>query len=337
MRPISEPAATAGLPPEDIAIMRAVYEQMCCAAPEARALFAQMIGDLRRKAFAAITEAPSEEAARIAAALSTEGVVDLGILVDAARAAEMLAHFRPAPLYAAHVLEHADGVARNFDEVRRSAHYGCYAREHVLGCPYLIEIANDPRLLQVAEAYLGCPPTIYNLNAWWSFPQSQTPARYSQSLHRDIEELRFLTLFIYLTPVDDRNGPHRYIKHSHSKAALTHALIKAGWHQGAVASAINPLFVGNGYAQSAQADALLGNLAMVWKGASGSAILADTYGLHMGIPPADGERLMAWVRYGLGPNCGSFDGGAGTYADIVRPRIAPTERARYINRLLLAA
>jgi hypothetical protein len=316
--------------------MRAFYEALCFAAPETRALFAAMISDLRRQAFEAIAEKPTDEAARIAATLSAEGVADLGVLVDAHRAAEMLAHFRPAPLYAGHTVALSDGVPRDFDEVKRTAHYGCYGRDDVLRCPYLVELANDPRLLQTAEAYLGCPPTIYNINAWWSFAQSGSAARYSQSLHRDIEDLRFVTLFVYLTPVDDRNGPHRYVRHSHSKAVLTDVLIKSGWQKADVEALVNPMFVGIGYDQSAKADAVLGHLATVWKGPAGSAILADTYGLHMGIPLVEGERLMLWVRYGLGPNCSSFDGGAGTDADQLRSRIPQTERARYINRLLLA-
>jgi hypothetical protein len=323
------------MPPEDITIMRAVYENMCFAAPEARAVFARMMGDLRRKMFATIVEEPSPDAARAAAALSIDGVIDLGVLVDAARVNAMLGHFRPAPLYAAHSIEHSDGVPRTFEEVRHASHYGCYARGLVLSCPHLIEIANDARLLQIAEAYLGCPPTIYSINSWWSFAQSATPAKYSQSLHRDIEELRFLTLFIYLTPVGDKNGPHRYIKHSHTKQTLTEALVRVGRSRDGVAALINPMFVGNGYEYSAQADALLGAFAMVWQGPAGSAILADTYGLHMGVPLLDGERLMVWIRYGFGPNCSSFGGGDGRFAEEVRARIPDTDRARYVNRLLL--
>jgi hypothetical protein len=333
---ISQAESRAGLLPEDVAVMRAFYEALCFAMPETRGLFAAMISDLRRQAFETITEPPGDEAARMAATLSAEGIVSLGALIDDSRAAAMLAHFRPAPLYAAHTVEHSDGVPRDFNEVRRTSHYGCYGRDHVLRCPHLIEIANDPHLLQIAEAYLGCPPTIYSLNAWWSFAQSQSAARYSQSLHRDIEDLRFVTLFIYLTHVDDGNGPHRYIKHSHNKAALTDVLIKDGWQRGAVEALVDPLFRGVGYDQSAKADALLGHLATVWKGPPGSAILADTYGLHMGIPLIEGERLMVWVRYGLGPNCSSFGGGDGSRADLLRSRIPRTERARYINRLLLS-
>ncbi len=317
--------------------MRAFYEALCFAAPETRAAFAGMIADLRRQAFASIAETPSAEAAQIATTLSAEGIADLGTLVDGQAIARMLAHFRPAPLFAAHTDAMSDGVPRDFDEVRRTSHYGSYSRDHILRCPDLIEIANAPLLLQAAEAYLGCPPTIYSLNAWWSFAQSETAAKYSQSLHRDIEDLRFVTLFIYLTSVDDRNGPHRYVKHSHNKAVLTDALVKGGWQRGAAEALLNPLFVGIGYDQSTTADALLGHLATVWKGPPGSAILADTYGLHMGVPLVEGERLMLWVRYGLGPNCSSFGGGAGRHAPQLSARVPQTERARYINRLLLAS
>ncbi len=140
-----------------------------------------------------------------------------------------------------------------------------------------------------------------------------------------------------MTPVGDNNGPHRYIKHSHTKPTLRQALLQAGIDPAAIPALIDPLFMGHGYDQSARADALLGHLAMVWKGPAGSAILADTYGLHMGIPLVAGDRLMLWVRYGLGPNVGSFDKDGGQYAAIVRERIPQTERARYINRLLLMA
>lgn len=333
---ISSPEPSPGLPAEDIAVLRAFYDAMCFAAPETRALFAGMISDLRRQSFAPLAEQPSAEATHIAAALAAEGFADLGVLVDAASVAQMLAYFRSAPLYAGHVVEHSDDVPREFGEIRRTSHYGCYDRAHVLGCPHLIEIANDPLLLQSAEAYLGCPPTIYSLNAWWSFAQSGTAAPYSQSLHRDIEELRFVTLFIYLTPVGDRNGPHRYVKHSHNKAVLAEALLKSGWQPGAIETLIDPLFKGIGYDQSARADALLGRLATVWKGPAGSAILADTYGLHMGVPVLEGERLMVWVRYGLGPNSASFGGGQGRHTAMVRARIPDTARARYVNRLLLS-
>ncbi len=191
-------------------------------------------------------------------------------------------------------------------------------------------------MLQVAEAYLGCPPTIYSLHAWWSFAQGGTATRYSQALHRDQDDLRFLTLFVYLTPVDERTGAHRYIRHSHDKHRLATVLSAQGWSGDDIKTAFEVLFAGTGYAQSQAIDGLVGHLATVWTGPPGSATLADTYGLHMGIPLVEGERLMLWVRYGLGMQPEpDFGDGSDAYAATLRQRIPPTERARYINRLLL--
>jgi hypothetical protein len=301
-----------------------------------RALYAEMMSRLRQACFAGIADPPSEAAGRVTATLKAEGIAELGTLVDAQRCAEIRDYFSARPVYAGHVVEHSDGVARSLDETRRMAHYGCYARADVVRCPHLVEIGNDPHLLQIAEAYLGCPPTIYHIHAWWSFPQSGTAAKFSQRLHRDQEDLRFLTLFVYLTPVGEKSGAHRYIRHSHDKANLGATMMARGWSQTDIDARLAPLFLGNGYAQSQTADALLGQLATVWTGPAGSAIFADTYGLHMGVPLTEGERLMLWVRYGLGmlPEP-EFGDGPGSYAPEYRRRIPATPRAHYVNRLLL--
>jgi hypothetical protein len=294
------------------------------------------MGLLRRDTFAALAEPPGEDAARLATQLGAEGVVDLGRLVSPERCAEMQAYFRSRPVYGGHVQRHSDGVLRSLDETRRLSHYGAHTRADVVRCPHVVEIANDPRILQIAEAYLGCPPTIYNLHAWWSFAQGGTTAQYSQALHRDMDELRFVTLFIYLTPVTEQTGPHRYIRFSHDKAKLVQAMTERGWSASDLEVALGALFRNHGYEMSQTADALVGPLEMVWTGPAGSALLADTYGLHMGVPLVEGERLMLWIRYGLGmlphPELGD---GPGTYAPTLRQRIPATDRAQYINRLLL--
>jgi hypothetical protein len=259
-------------------------------------------------------------------------MVDLGTLLDAPRVAEMVGYLRPRPLYAGHTAMSSDGAARDFDTLRETVHYGAYGPEDIARCPHLVEIANDPRLLQIAEAYLGCPPTIYHLNAWWSFARG-TPASSAQTLHRDTEDLRFVTLFIYLTDVDDTNGPHRYLKHSHDKGALSRVLVGLGWPPNLVEAHMPALFRGEAYRLHPTTDAMLTPLATVWRGPAGSAILADTYGFHMGIPVERGERLMAWVRYGIGHSSSCFSGGHGA---LIRPRLAQTARARYINRVLTA-
>jgi hypothetical protein len=335
--PLAPIRAERGLPDEDLTFIRAYVRQHLYSAPEWRTTYAGVMAIVRKNCCGPILDPPTEEAAARAATLGAEGIVDLGNLVDAPRVADMIEHFRRCPkVYAAHWIGNSDRVPRSLEETRRLAHYASYAPDDVVACPHLIEIANDPRLLQIAEAYLGCPPTIYQINAWWSFAKSGTPAPSAQSLHRDMDDLRFVTLFIYLTPVDEKSGAHRYVKYSHDKTRLTDKLTALGWPAGDIQIVADTLFRGEGYEMGASADALLGNLAMVWSGSAGAAVMADTYGLHMGIPLVEGERLMAWVRYGLGiPPEPAFGGGSGKYAAALAARLPHTARARYINRLLL--
>lgn len=330
------PDGKPGFPVEDRLTLRWYLRALCDGTPEMRSMHAKLMADVRRYCFAAIADSPDEAASRHAAQLRAEGVTDLGTLLDPARCAEMLAHFQNRPVYAGHVPKASDGIARSLAETRAFSHYGAHARADVLACPHALEIANDPRLLQIVEAYLGCPPTIYSIHAWWSFPQSGTPAAFSQALHRDLDELKFVTLFVYLTPVDARNGPHRYVRYSHDKPTLTRALMAQGSTAEHAQTAAAALFAGNGYEHSDLSEQLCGQFVMRWTGPAGSAILADTYGLHMGLPLIEGERLMFWVRYGLGvvPDIELDDSAADTAA-MARPRIPGTERARYVNRLLL--
>lgn len=327
---------TPGMPGEDLALIRAFLREICYAEPETRALYATMMSRLRRSCFADVAVPSSEVAERVAAILTQDGIAELGVLVDESAVADIHGHFRTRPTYAGHVVTHSDGVPRPLAQTRDISHYGCYARDDVMRCPHLVEIANDPQILAIVEAYLGCPPTIYSIHAWWSFAQSGTAAKYSQDLHRDMDELKFVTMFIYLTPVGADTGAHRYIRHSHDKAILAKALTALGWQQSAVDVATGALFCGPGYEVSGMADELLGQLATVWIGPAGSAALADTYGLHMGMPLVQGARLMAWIRYGLGilPEP-EFGGGSGKYEAMVQSRIPQTARARYVNRLLL--
>ncbi|MBI3513470.1 MAG: hypothetical protein HY060_05310 [Proteobacteria bacterium] len=190
----------AGVPPEDLELFRLYFDTMCVAGPEQRAQVAEKLISIRRAVFESLMEAIAPEAERTASTLATEGIVDLGVLVEPARVAEMRAHFANRPAYEGHVVTSSDVMPRDFETLRSTRHYASYAREDILSCPHLIEIANDPRLLQIAQSYLGCPPTIYHINAWWSFAQSGTPAKVSQALHRDIDDFRFVTLATAITP-----------------------------------------------------------------------------------------------------------------------------------------
>lgn len=158
-------------------------------------------------------------------------------------------------------------------------HVAAYATEAVLQCKELVAAANDPKLLSIAAAYLGCKPTISNISVWWSIPDDGS-AQEAENYHRDVDDWKFVKFFMYLTDVDDGTGPHRFVKKSHRS---THF------------SKIRRLQDDEVAAKFPKEDHLS------ISGKAGDAFLEDTFGIHKGQPPLRGRRLLFQVEYSINP------------------------------------
>jgi hypothetical protein len=298
-----------------------------------RDFLGSQLAESTRTQFASVASRDFDDVANQAATLRAEGLVDLGQVLDDRQVAEVRGALMAGAVYEGHVAKPAAARAHTFEAVRGRVHYASYEPTSVIEAPHLIELANDPKILKLAESYLGCPPTLYSVNAWWSFPQVQR-AKVSQALHRDRDDLRFVTMFVYLTTVTSLCGPHRYVKFSHDQRALAEKLVQHGMSPAEAQGTVDAMFSGTGYQHSEQSEAQLGEYIHTWVGPAGTAILADTYGLHMGKPLQQGERLMFWARYGLGSNDAAFSDDDVKGGIDIAHRVGRQPRARYINRLL---
>ena len=193
--------------------------------------------------------------------------------------------------------------------------FGGYRMDQVLRCPGMVDLFNDPMLLGLVETWLGCTPTLYSVNAWWSYPGTEPRLINSQYFHRDTDDWRFVTLFVYLTSVDDTSGPHQIVEGSHTE----------DWSE----------VSGKGPDFSGKIEATHADLIRTITGPAGTMFLCNTTALHRGLMPSSRSRLVAWARYGLGPNTNSADLEQGPLARCQIPSEMPdTPRNRYINRLL---
>lgn len=126
-----------------------------------------------------------------------------------------------------------------------------------------LKALTNKKILSLAQSYLGCFPTLYSVNC---FNTKYTGEEFKiQTIHRDYDDYKFLTFFIYLNDVDANNGPHVYYKNTH-----------------------------NGSDDISNPIELLGK--------QGTCLVLDGYGLHHGKPMIEGERLVAWFRLGLSLN-----------------------------------
>ena len=168
-----------------------------------------------------------------------------------------------------------EGGFFRIDSVPEGTHVGQIPKAPAL--ERLHQLALDPRLLALAGEYFGCKPTLDCILAWWSFSGNDT-AQEAELFHRDNDSIRFLKFFLYLTDVGPENGPHVFVKASHSSRRL---LARRRIDDAEVQAEF-------------PADHILS-----LTGHAGDAFLEDTYGLHKGQLPMAGKRLLVQFRYSV--------------------------------------
>ena len=88
-------------------------------------------------------------------------------------------------------------------------------------CEAIRKIAHDPKVLEIAKAYLGCDPKFLGSQIWWSYPHLDESGNKTKTplygYHYDIDDLKFLKIFFYLNDVDEDRGPHVIIGGTHKK------------------------------------------------------------------------------------------------------------------------
>jgi hypothetical protein len=149
--------------------------------------------------------------------------------------------------------------------------------------PFL-EVALSPRMLDIANAYLGMFSTLMDFYLQKSSKVSEERT-HSQNWHRDPQEIRLCKVFLYLNDVGPENGPFVYIKDS-----------VRGKKYGNLFPQEIPAGV---YPDPAKLESLIPESERTaMTGKAGTVIFCDTTGLHYGGVVREGHRLMATLVYG---------------------------------------
>ncbi|MDQ0125873.1 hypothetical protein J2W17_004843 [Pseudomonas lini] len=195
----------------------------------------------------------------------------------------------------------------NADVPPNDCHTALYDDIDVLNCPHALSWANDPRVLSIVGQALGAKPTLSSLAIWWSYPGHDTPQQ-AENFHRDVDDLHFIKLFIYLTDVDENCGPHNFVPGSQRHDGFRkirryedHEVISTFGSEGI----------------------------KIFTGAKGTSFLENTFGLHKGQLPSKNRRLLFQAQYSLHPI------GIYTYNPLPRTRNDNLKPDQYINRLFI--
>lgn len=152
--------------------------------------------------------------------------------------------------------------------------------QEIFQCPELAKLFFDKSILNIAQEYFGSRP-IADLTAfWWSKKVNRDDLQNSaaQKFHFDMDRIKFLKFFFYITDVDIETGPHCYVEGSHKF--------------------LHPQFRGRGRFEESEIAKIYGeDKIKKLTGSKGSIIIADTRGLHKGEPLVRDERLLFQIQF----------------------------------------
>ena len=91
-----------------------------------------------------------------------------------------------------------------------------FSNNDIVNLPAVQELLFDQSLLAFAQEYLGVKPILDLIAFWWSLPfNGEGKSAAAQMYHFDMDRIKFMKFFFYLTDVDTNTGPHCYVKGSH--------------------------------------------------------------------------------------------------------------------------
>jgi hypothetical protein len=181
---------------------------------------------------------------------------------------------------AAELRPNPDGAPHARFDPEQPRAIGYYLPENELCAqPIVQSLVADESLLGLAERYLGCRPLNDMVAMWWTVAHGgQASSEVAQLYHFDMDHLKFLKIFFYLTDVTTETGPHCYVVGSHRERPAR-------------------LWVDGRLGDDAISEAYGHERMRELTGPRGTIIAVDTSGFHKGKPLVTGHRLLLQLEY----------------------------------------
>lgn len=144
------------------------------------------------------------------------------------------------------------------------------------------EFICDPTILSIAQDYLGSAPVFDFIAMWWHTKSNTPDKEAAQYFHFDMDRLRWIKFFFYVTDVTAESGPHMFVPESHRDFGLPFKLRKKGFTR---------------LTDDEVASVFPVNTWTTFTGSAGSMIVEDTRGLHKGKHVHEGDRLVFQIQF----------------------------------------
>lgn len=155
------------------------------------------------------------------------------------------------------------------------------SKEDIANSQIIKHLSNKAEIKNLAGSYLGCSVEAIDTNLWYTFTSAKPLSSAAQLFHYDLDSLRWLKVFIYLSDVGVQEGPHEYVSGTHNAGCKHEHLLLRRY------SRISDWEVDRFYPDRRRKIT----------GSKGTVILADTRCYHKGNNPELGYRLILEFTY----------------------------------------
>lgn len=169
-----------------------------------------------------------------------------------------------------------------FEEGKPKAVRYDYLVDDLLANPDVQNLMSDGSLLALAEMYLDARPRFDVLSMWWHTNfHAQPDSEAAQFYHFDLDRIKWLKVFIYLTDVGPQDGPHSFIEGSHVQKGIPQHFLDRGYAR------LSDEEVNAHYGQHKEIQ---------FAAPKGTIIVEDTRGLHKGNAVSGNSRLILQLQ-----------------------------------------
>lgn len=175
-----------------------------------------------------------------------------------------------------------EGNYLSFDPKNKKSNIYKFNQNDLINNYWIQELIMDPFLINIAGQYLGSNPIFDFVTMWWSTDFKIVKEDAAQEYHFDLDRIKWLKIFIYLSDVNTNNGPHCYISGSHKVGNKPQETIDKGYVR------ISDKELLNFYNKK--------NFKEV-TGQAGTILFGDTSCWHKGKPFVKGDRLVLQLEY----------------------------------------
>lgn len=149
--------------------------------------------------------------------------------------------------------------------------------------PVVQSLMADKSLLAVAQEYLGSAPYSDVTGMWWHTDFSDEPNPEAATMwHFDMDRVKWLKYFFYITDVTTETGPHCFVEGTHQTNGIPSKILKQGYAR----------ITDQEVSECFDKQQIIEFIAQ-----KGTLIIEDTRGLHKGKAVIKGARLLFQTQF----------------------------------------